>query len=217
MADFNRLREDYKHATFNESDAHPDPFVQFQHWFDQAIASGIREPNAMTLATATPDGQPSARIVLLKGVDPHGFTFFTNYASAKAGDLEVNPRAALVFFWTELERQVRILGHVEKVSREETEEYFQVRPFKSRIGAIASPQSRVIPGREWLEQRVAEVDAQYDEGDNPPPCPDHWGGYRVIPYSLEFWQGRRSRLHDRLRYCKQEGPEQGWSIERLAP
>lgn len=217
MADFNRLREDYKHATFDESDANPDPFAQFQHWFDQAIASGLREPNAMTLATATPDGQPSARIVLLKAVDQHGFTFFTNYASAKAGDLEANPRAALVFFWTELERQVRILGHVEKVSREETEEYFQVRPFKSRIGAIASPQSRVIPGREWLEQRVADVDAQYDEGGNPPPCPDHWGGYRVIPYSLEFWQGRRSRLHDRLRYSKHEGPEQGWSIERLAP
>lgn len=217
MADFNRLREDYKHATFNESDADPDPIRQFEHWFDQAVASGLREPNAMTLATASPDGQPAARIVLLKGVDQRGFSFFTNYASAKADHLASNPRAALVFFWNELERQVRILGRVEKVSREETEEYFSVRPLKSRIGAIASPQSRVIPGREWLEARVAEVEAQYGSEDNPPPCPEHWGGYRVLPDSIEFWQGRRSRLHDRLRYSKHEGPEERWSIERLAP
>ncbi len=214
MADFNQLREEYKQATLDESHVNPDMFAQFRLWFEQAVASGLREPNAMTLATASPDGHPSARIVLLKAVDHNGFTFYTNYASAKATDLALNPRAALVFYWNELERQVRIEGEVEKVTREETEEYFALRPLASRIGAIASPQSRVIPGREWLEKRMEELSAQYDER-NPPPCPGNWGGYRVKPHTAEFWQGRHSRLHDRLLYTRVAGG--AWRIERLAP
>jgi pyridoxamine 5'-phosphate oxidase len=210
MPDFNALREDYKSATLDEADVLPDMYAQFDAWFAQAVASGLREPNAMTLATASADGVPSARIVLLKGVDRAGFTFYTNYASAKARELAANPRAALVFYWNELERQVRIQGLVEKVAREETLRYFATRPLGSQIGATVSPQSEVIAGRGWLEQRFADAKA-----GPAPECPENWGGYRLRPHTVEFWQGRRSRLHDRIRYLSQS--DGGWLRERLAP
>ncbi len=194
MPDFDALREEYKTATLDESEVRPDMYAQFHDWFEQAVASGLREPNAMTLATASADGSPSARIVLLKGVDESGFTFFTNYASAKGRELAENPRAALVFYWNELERQVRIQGTVEKVSREETVAYFAVRPVKSQIGATVSPQSSVIPDRRWLEDRMAEAEAKFSEV--PPECPEAWGGYRLRPvYRL---QADGSWLRERL-------------------
>jgi pyridoxamine 5'-phosphate oxidase len=214
MPDFSKLREDYKQASLDETDVHPDLYIQFGVWFDQAITSGLREPNAMTLATATRDGIPAARIVLLKDVDPAtGFTFFTNYGSAKASELEDNPRAALVFYWNELERQVRIQGLVAKVPAEESAAYFATRPLLSQFGAVASPQSQVIPDRAWLEARMENVREEY--GGHPPPRPAHWGGYRIAPQTVEFWQGRRSRLHDRIRYRLLDSGE--WKIERLAP
>jgi pyridoxamine 5'-phosphate oxidase len=216
MPDFDKLREEYKHAALDESDVSPDMYVQFDRWFHQAVQSGLREPNAMTLATASPDGVPSARIVLLKGVDPDGFTFYTNYASAKARELGANPRAALVFYWNELERQVRIQGTVTKVARQESAQYFNSRPLLSRLGAIASPQSEVIEDRKWLERRMAEARERFqEEGRAEPECPEHWGGYRLWPEVAEFWQGRHSRLHDRIRYKRAEPA--GWRIERLAP
>jgi pyridoxamine 5'-phosphate oxidase len=214
MPDFQALREEYKTATLDESQAKPDVYEQFSVWFDQAVASGLREPNAMTLATASADGSPSARIVLLKGVDASGFVFYTNYASTKARELAVNPRAALVFYWNELERQVRIQGIVEKVSREETREYFSVRPLKSQIGATVSPQSQVIPNRQWLEERFAQAEQSLAGGS--PECPEDWGGYRLRPHTVEFWQGRPSRLHDRIVY-RLQSPGGLWVRERLAP
>jgi pyridoxamine 5'-phosphate oxidase len=213
MPDFDALREEYKTATLDESEVRPDMYAQFHEWFEQAVASGLREPNAMTLATASADGSPSARIVLLKGVDDSGFTFFTNYASVKGRELAENPRAALVFYWNELERQVRIQGTVEKVSREETVAYFAVRPRKSQIGATVSPQSQVIPDRKWLEDRMEEAEAKLAGG--VPECPEVWGGYRLRPHTVEFWQGRRSRLHDRIVYRLQA--DGSWVRERLAP
>lgn len=213
MPDFHALREDYKSATLDESEVCPDMYEQFDAWFAQAVSSGLREPNAMTLATATLDGIPSARIVLLKGVDPTGFTFYTNYASAKGRELAANPHAALVFYWNELERQVRIQGTIEKVTREETLEYFAVRPVKSQLGATVSPQSEVIPSRQWLEDRMSEAEGQY--AGAAPECPEVWGGYRLRPYTVEFWQGRRSRLHDRILYRSQADGH--WSRVRLAP
>lgn len=213
MPDFDALREEYKTATLDESEVRPDMYAQFHLWFEQAVASGLREPNAMTLATASADGSPSARIVLLKGVDDSGFTFYTNYASAKGRELAANPRAALVFYWNELERQVRIQGTVEKVSREETVAYFAVRPVKSQIGATVSPQSEVIPDRKWLEDRMSEAEARL--AGEAPECPEVWGGYRLRPHTVEFWQGRRSRLHDRIVYRLQE--DGSWRRERLAP
>jgi pyridoxamine 5'-phosphate oxidase len=206
------LRRDYAHARLDEADVDADPIVQFAKWFDEARRAEILEPNAMTLATTTPDGVPSARVVLLKGFDERGFTFYTNYRSEKARELEANPRAALVFLWKELERQVRIAGPVTRVSREETEAYFRTRPRGSQLGAWASEQSAVIASRQVLEAELREVTARYGEAEIP--APPHWGGYLVRPEVIEFWQGRRSRLHDRIRYRRSTG---AWLRERLSP
>jgi pyridoxamine 5'-phosphate oxidase len=204
------LRQSYEKGVLLETQAAASPFDQFKRWFDEAVAAQVPEPNAMTLATVDASGQPSARIVLVKGADEHGFTFFTNYESRKGEDLAAEPRAALLFFWQPIERQVRIEGRVEKVSAEESDSYFHSRPAGSRIGAWASEQSRPIT-REVLEAREREFRERY--GDQP-PRPPHWGGYRLVPTSFEFWQGRPSRLHDRLRYLP-DG--QGWKIDRLSP
>jgi len=206
------LRVNYSRQQLLETDAASDPIHQFRHWFDQAVESEVPEPNAMTLATATKTGIPSARIVLLKGLDERGFVFYTNYESRKAQDLAENPQAALVFLWHELERQVRVEGAIEKVSDAETEAYFHSRPLSSQIGAWASEQSRVISDREVLEQSYLSLEAKYK--DQEVPRPPHWGGYRVKPHQVEFWQGRPSRLHDRLRYRL---VAHEWVIERLAP
>ncbi|MFM2146570.1 MAG: hypothetical protein RL732_1406 [Bacteroidota bacterium] len=190
-----------------------DPFHLFGLWWQEAIHAEIEEVNAMTLATASPAGVPSARIVLLKGYDERGFVFFTNYESFKGQELQENPRACLVFFWKELERQVRITGLAGKVSPEESDDYFHSRPEASRIGAWVSPQSQVIPGREWLEKREAELIESFSNGNLARP--PHWGGYRVKPVSIEFWQGRPNRLHDRLYYQLEDNGS--WKLERLAP
>jgi len=207
------IRKDYRQQSFSENDALPDPFAQFEKWWKEALDSHIDEVNAMTLATASADGMPDARIVLLKGFDTQGFTFFTNYNSTKGNELLENPRASLVFFWKELERQVRISGLVVMVSAAESDAYFNSRPEGSRIGAWASPQSQVIESREWLQER--EKTYAKDFSGKPLKRPAHWGGYRVKPVTIEFWQGRPSRLHDRLQYTL-EGNNQ-WKIERLAP
>ncbi len=207
------LRRNYALESLSETDALPDPVAQFAAWFNEALNSQLREPNAMTLATATRDGYPSARTVLLKGFDNEGFVFYTNYESRKGAELLENPRAALLFTWLELERQVRIEGPVEKVSPDESLRYFQSRPKGSQIGAWASPQSRVIPNRELLEKNVVELLKTYAEAEAL-PRPPFWGGYRVKPTRVEFWQGRESRLHDRIQYVR---GEDGWTVERLAP
>lgn len=186
---------------------------QFGQWFGEAAAAQIRDVNAMSLATATPDGAPSARIVLLKAISERGFVFFTNYHSEKGRELEQNPKAALNFFWAQLERQIRITGTVEKTSREESEEYFHSRPLGSQLGAWTSPQSEIIEDRNALESSLAAVTGQYSGGVIP--LPPHWGGYRVVPAMIEFWQGRTNRLHDRFRYTR--GEDGSWRIDRLAP
>jgi pyridoxamine 5'-phosphate oxidase len=190
-----------------------DPIEQFQLWLKDAVSANLPLPEAMTLATATPDGKPSARMVLLKQVDQNGFVFFTNYQSAKARQLEANPYAALVFYWAQLERQVRVEGEVVRTSTEESQEYFRTRPRESQIGAWASAQSEVISGRNILEQRAQELETLYC--DREIDCPEHWGGYRLKPERIEFWKGRIGRLHDRILYQRQSGG--GWTISRLAP
>jgi pyridoxamine 5'-phosphate oxidase len=207
------LRRDYTQFGMSETDVDRDPLRQFQNWFDTSVAANILEPNAMTLATVTPDGKPDARIVLLKGLDARGFVFYTNFLSRKGKELAVNPQATLVFLWAELERQVRVEGVVERVSNEEADAYFHSRPLGSQLGAWASTQSEIIPDRAYLEERHQELAKEY--ADREIPRPSHWGGYRVIPDGIEFWQGRTSRLHDRLRYDR-EGDD-NWIVRRLAP
>lgn len=208
------LRRDYEGHGLLESDLADDPFTQFGRWFDAAAEAGVYEPNAMTLATASAEGEPAARIVLLKGYDDAGFVFYTNYESDKAAHLAANPRASLVFYWDVLHRQVRIAGGVAKVSPEETERYFRTRPRASQLGAWASAQSGVIGDRESLEQRYAEFEARH--AGREIPVPPHWGGYRLAPTRVEFWQGRTGRLHDRLRYRRDPGGG-AWTVERLSP
>jgi pyridoxamine 5'-phosphate oxidase len=205
------IRINYTYGELSEADVVADPLVQFQTWFDQAVAAGVPEPNAMTVASVGSDGRPSARMLLLKGVD-HGFVFYTNYTSRKASELDEQPFGALVFYWHALHRQVRIEGRIERVAPAEADAYYTSRPIGSQLGAWASNQSQVIPNRTILEQRVAELEQEY--ADRSIPRPPQWGGYRLLPDTIEFWQGRPSRLHDRLRYRLSDGL---WVIERLSP
>jgi pyridoxamine 5'-phosphate oxidase len=208
------LRREYHREALTEADVDPDPLRQFERWLQEAIRVALPEPTAMTLATVGADGRPSARIVLLKGVGPDGFVFFTNYDSRKGSELAIHPDAALLFHWTELERQVRIEGIASKVESAESDAYFASRPRSSRLGAWASPQSQPIPDRDWLEREAAAVAARYPGADSGVPRPPFWGGYRVRPSRVEFWQGRNSRLHDRIAYRRDDTR---WRIERLAP
>jgi pyridoxamine 5'-phosphate oxidase len=207
------LRKEYMQRGLSEEELDADPIRQFQAWLDAAITAGHPEPTAMTVATATPEGAPSARMTLLKGLDARGFVFYTNYESRKGRELATNPRAALVFFWVLLERQVRVEGRVERVTPKESDTYFHSRPVGSQISAAASPQSQPVPDRATLERRAAALEAEYAGGEVPRPA--HWGGLRIVPATIEFWQGRPNRLHDRLRYTRQ--PDGMWRFERLAP
>jgi len=207
-----QLRREYSQRTLDEHDVRADPIEQFTVWLNEALAAKTNEPNAMTLATATREGVPSARVVLLKRIDDSGFTFFTNYASRKGRELAENPRATLVFWWAELERQVRVEGMISKTSEAEADQYFLSRPVDSRIGALASAQSEVVESREVLERRFAQIRAHYSEDNIPRPT--NWGGYTLTPHRVEFWQGRRSRLHDRVEYLLDRDR---WKIQRLSP
>jgi pyridoxamine 5'-phosphate oxidase len=214
--DLARMRREYMHAALDERQVAIDPIAQFRAWLNEAIAAALPEATAMTLATADRHGQPSARVVLLKGFDDRGFVFYTNYESRKAQDLAANPQAALVFYWSALDRQVRIEGTVEKTSAEDSRRYFASRPLGAQLSAWASPQSAPLASREALELRVAEIGTRFAEG--PVPLPPSWGGYRVRPDAIEFWQGRTDRLHDRVHYRRlPAGSERLWQIERLAP
>ena len=212
MQSISHIRKDYTLQTLSENEVALNPIEQFNKWWDEAVKSEIEELNAMTLATASAEGVPSARIVLLKEYNERGFVFFTNYESAKGQELTQNPRATLLFFWKELERQVKITGMVEKITATESDEYYYSRPLGSRIGAWASPQSQIIENREWLEKRVEDLNKQNEEDIKRP---SHWGGFRVKPVMIEFWQGRPSRLHDRIQYTLDDNGK--WKIERLAP
>ncbi|RYE29003.1 MAG: pyridoxamine 5'-phosphate oxidase [Sphingobacteriales bacterium] len=206
------IRKDYKQRSLGEADVAENPFAQFTNWWEEAVASQIDEVNAMTLATATVDGKPSARIVLLKGFDENGFVFFTNYNSHKGKEIAANPFGSLVFFWKELERQVRVEGRISMIPAGDSDLYFNSRPVGSRIGALASPQSSVIPSREIIEEKVKELERTFQS--KTIERPEHWGGYILKPDIVEFWQGRPGRLHDRIQYTAEGG---GWRIDRLAP
>jgi len=210
--DLAQMRKSYEQAALDETHVRPQPIEQFHHWFDEAVNAKALEPNAMTLATVGADGRPSTRVLLIKGADPQGLVWFTNYLSRKGQDLDANPVAAMQFFWPELERVVRIEGRVERVSDAESDDYYRSRPLGSRIGAWASPQSTVLTSREQLEQAWAEQQARLGDA---PPRPANWGGYRLVPDRWEFWQGRPSRLHDRIEYRLQADGQ--WLIQRLAP
>lgn len=211
--DIAAIREEYKRGSLSESDVALRPVVQFEKWLAEAIGAQVAEPTAMVLSTVDADGVPSSRVVLLKDVAEKGFTFFTNYESKKGHDIAVNPTVSLLFFWSELQRQVRVVGTIQRLDAQDSDEYFQSRPRGSRLGAIASPQSSVIPDREYLESRVQAIEADY-QGKDDIARPTHWGGYVVSPLNVEFWQGRESRLHDRLVYSVTEGE---WELKRLAP
>ncbi|MCG8417079.1 MAG: pyridoxamine 5'-phosphate oxidase [Proteobacteria bacterium] len=210
---FAELREEYPGEPLTRESADPNPVVQFGRWFDDAVRADIRLANGMTLATVGPDGQPSARIVLLKGYDDQGFVFYTNYDSRKGRELAESPLAALLFWWMPLQRQVRIEGRVHKVTPATSDEYFRSRPRASNMSAMASPQSQTVPDRQWLERRVATLETEWDGRDLVRP--DNWGGYRLVPRRFEFWQGRADRLHDRLGYYRHH--DRSWTIERFAP
>lgn len=212
MTDLFNIRRDFTLKTLDESDVLSDPMDMFEQWLNEAIIAKALEPNAMNLATATPDGKPSSRMILLKQIKPQGFVFFTNYDSKKAYQITLNKYCALTFVWNELERQVRIEGIVEKTSDAESDSYFEVRPVKSKLGAWASPQSRAIPDRKYLEELIKEYESKFK--DKNIVRPQNWGGYIVKPYLIEFWQGRSNRLHDRIQYVLEDG---AWEVERLAP
>ncbi|MDZ7807884.1 MAG: pyridoxamine 5'-phosphate oxidase [Gracilimonas sp.] len=207
-----KLREDYSKHSLDEPNVSDDPIEQFESWMQEAMKAKVPEPNAMTLSTVDAGNKPHSRVVLLKGIEDGEFVFYTNHQSDKGSELEQNPNVALCFLWLELERQVRIEGTAEKLSQEESEAYFKLRPYKSQIGALASNQSTVVPNREFLEKRFEELKEKYSEGDVPKP--ESWGGYKIKPEVFEFWQGRRSRLHDRIKFGK-VGDK--WDIKRLSP
>jgi pyridoxamine 5'-phosphate oxidase len=208
------LRKDYALHSLSEKDVAVNPFVHFSAWWQQATQAAIDEVNAMTLSTIAANGYPESRIVLLKGYDEKGFVFFTNYESAKGVQLKVQPQCSLLFFWKELERQIRIIGKASPIAATESDTYYQSRPVGSQIGAWASPQSQVVDSKEWLEENFAQMEKKY-QGQSPIPRPPHWGGFRIEPIRFEFWQGRPSRMHDRICYTREQ--ELNWKIERLAP
>jgi pyridoxamine 5'-phosphate oxidase len=216
-SDLAALRREYGDHGLDVPDLAPDPVSMFRRWMDDTVTAGLHEPNAMVVASVSPEGRPSSRMVLLKGVDERGFVFFTNYESRKAAEIAANPHVSLLFPWHDLQRQVRVEGTASKVSAEESEAYFASRPRESQLGAWASPQSRVVASRSALDERYGGVLAQFAELDEV-PVPPHWGGFRVAPYAVEFWQGRKGRMHDRLVYRRvEDDPHAPWTVDRLAP